>query len=77
MILKTKKSGEEKRYFDFIPGLAVAPENSCAENPVTTLTVSDGFSLFHSRNHLARGVELEKLRRLFFSGAGAVFLKAL
>ena len=33
-----------------------APEDSRAENPVTTVTVFDSFSLFTAENNLARGV---------------------
>ena len=36
--------------------LEFAPEDSRAENPVTTVTVFDSFSLFTVENNLARGV---------------------
>ena len=54
-----------------------APEDYRAENPVTTVTVFDSFSLFTAENNLARGVGLEKVTPVIFSGCGAVFSEAL
>ena len=53
-----------------------APEDSRAENPVTTVTVFDSFSLFTAENNLARGVGLEKVTPVIFSGCGVVFSEA-
>ena len=57
--------------------LAVAPEDSRAENPVTTVTVFSRFTVFHVKNTWAGDGGLEKLHRLFFSGSGALGSEAL
>ena len=56
--------------------LAVAPEDSRAENPVTTVTVFDSFSLFTAENNLARGVGLEKVTPVIFFGLRGSLLRS-
>ena len=53
-----------------------APEDSRAENPVTTVTVFDSFSLFTAENNLARGVGLEKVTPVIFIGLRGSLLRS-
>ena len=53
-----------------------APEDSRAENPVTTVTVFDSFSLFTAENNLARGVGLEKVTPVIFFGLRGSLLRS-
>ena len=56
--------------------MAVAPEDSRAENPVTTVTVFSRFTVFHVKNTWAGDGGLEKLHRLFFFGLGGTCLRS-
>ena len=53
-----------------------APEDSRAENPVTTVTVFDSFSLFTAEDNLARGVGLEKVTPVIFIGLRGSLLRS-
>ena len=74
---ENKKFVEKRTLLSTYTWLAVAPEDSRAENPVTTVTVFSRFTVFHVKNTWARDGGLEKLHRLFFSGSGALGSEAL
>ena len=74
--LRTRKSWKKSTLLLIYTWLAVAPEDSRAENPVTTVTVFSRFTVFHVKNTWAGDGGLEKLHRLFFFGLGGTWLRS-
>ena len=73
---ENKEFLEKRTLLSIYTWLAVAPEDSRAENPVTTVTVFSRFTVFHVKNTWAGDGGLEKLHRLFFFGLGGTWLRS-
>ena len=73
---ENKKFLKQSTLLTIYTWLAVAPEDSRAENPVTTVTVFSRFTVFHVKNTWAGDGGLEKLHRLFFFGLGGTWLRS-
>jgi hypothetical protein len=73
---ENKKFSKKRTLLSIYTWLAVATEDSCAENPVMTVTVFDSFSLFTAENNLARGVGLKKVTPVIFFGLRGSLLRS-